>query len=156
MANEAQIQQLEAFVGEILAEEPEFFVVSLRIKPTNNVKVFVDGDQGITIEKCVRINRRLYKAIEESGMYPDGDFSLEVSSPGLDEPLKLTRQFTKNIGRDLEITFNDDTKKEGKLLSVTDADIILEHTEGKGKKAVTQQIVVPFANIKTAVVQVKF
>lgn len=156
MANEAQIQQLEAFVGEILAEEPEFFLVSLRIKPTNNVKVFVDGDQGITIEKCVRINRRLYKAIEESGMYPDGDFSLEVSSPGLDEPLKLTRQFTKNIGRDLEITFNDDTKKEGKLLSVTDADIILEHTEGKGKKAVTQQIVVPFANIKTAVVQVKF
>lgn len=143
-------------MGEILAEEPEFFVVSLRIKPTNNVKVFVDGDQGITIEKCVRINRRLYKAIEESGMYPDGDFSLEVSSPGLDEPLKLTRQFTKNIGRDLEITFNDDTKKEGKLLSVTDADIILEHTEGKGKKAVTQQIVVPFANIKTAVVQVKF
>lgn len=143
-------------MGEILAEEPEFFLVSLRIKPTNNVKVFVDGDQGITIEKCVRINRRLYKAIEESGMYPDGDFSLEVSSPGLDEPLKLTRQFTKNIGRDLEITFNDDTKKEGKLLSVTDADIILEHTEGKGKKAVTQQIVVPFANIKTAVVQVKF
>jgi ribosome maturation factor RimP len=56
----------------------------------------------------------------------------------------------------VEITFNDDTKKEGKLLSVTEADVIIEHTEGKGKKAVTQQLVVPFDNIKTTIVQIKF
>lgn len=156
MANEAHAQQLEAFLGGILAEEPTLFLVSLRIKPTNNIKVFVDGDEGITIQKCVQINRKLYKAIEESGMYPEGDFSLEVSSPGVDEPLQLTRQYNKNIGRHLEIVFNDDSKKEGKLLSVTETDIIIEHTEGKGKKAVTQQVVVPFSNIKTAVVQIKF
>jgi ribosome maturation factor RimP len=156
MANEAQIQQLEGFLKEILAEEPAIFVVSMLIKPTNNIKIFIDGDEGVKIEKCVRINRKMYKAIEESAMYPDGDFSLEVSSPGVDEPLKLIRQYNKNIGRDVEVTFNDDAKKEGKLISVTEADIIIEHTEGKGKKAVTQQLVIPFDNIKTTIVQVKF
>ena len=156
MANEAEIQQLEKFIAEILADEPEYFLVSLRIKPTNNIKVFMDGDQGIAIEKCVRFNRKLYKLIEEAGMYPEGEFSLELSSPGLDEPLKMHRQYVKNIGRDIEISFTDDTKKEGKLVSVAEADLILEHTEGKGKKAVTQQLVVPFSNIKSTIVQIKF
>jgi ribosome maturation factor RimP len=79
-----------------------------------------------------------------------------VSSPGVDEPLKLHRQYKKNIGRFVEVVFNDDTKKEGKLLEVADSDIIIEHTEGKGKKAVTQQLVIPIGNIKTTTVQIKF
>lgn len=156
MANETEIQKLEKLVNEILADEPEYFLVSLRIKPTNNVKVFIDGDQGLAIEKCVRFNRKLYKLIEESAMYPEGEFSLELSSPGVDEPLKMHRQYVKNIGRDVEISFHDDTKKEGKLLSLTEADLILENTEGKGKKAITQQLVIPFEKIKTTIVQTKF
>ena len=56
----------------------------------------------------------LYKIMEEMGMYPDGDFSLEVSSPGLDEPLKLHRQYKKNIGREVEVIMNDDAKKRRK------------------------------------------
>jgi ribosome maturation factor RimP len=156
MANETAIQEIEKMLAAVLAEEPEYFAVSVRIKPTNNIKVFVDGDQGITIEKCVRFNRKLYKLVEESGMYPAGDFSLELSSPGVDEPLKLNRQYTKNIGRFVEVTFQDDSKKEGKLLAVTAADMIIEYTEGKGKKAVTSQLVIPFSNIKTTIVQIKF
>ena len=74
MANEAQIQALEKLLNSLLAEEPDYFLVSLRIKPTNNVKVFIDGDQGLPIEKCVRFNRQLYKLIEETGMYPEGEF----------------------------------------------------------------------------------
>ena len=69
--------------------------------------------------------------IEEAAIYPEGDFSLEVSSPGITEPLKLQRQYTKNIGRDVEIVFKDGTTKEGTLLEVAEADIILEHKEGK-------------------------
>jgi ribosome maturation factor RimP len=156
MANEAVLQQVEKMVDSILAPEPEYFCVSVRIKPTNNIKVFIDGDQGITIEKCVRFNRQLYKLIEEAGFYPEGEFSLELSSPGLDEPLKLHRQYIKNTGREIEVVFMDDTTKTGKLLAVTEADIILEHTEGKGKKAVTQQLVIPFNNIKSTTVQTKF
>jgi len=94
--------------------------------------------------------------IEEAALYPEGEFSLEVSSPGVDEPLKTQRQYNKNIGRSLEIVFTDGTKKEGKLIQVAEADIIIEFTEGKGKKAVTQQLVIPFNNIKTTTVQVKF
>jgi ribosome maturation factor RimP len=156
MEKETQLKQIEAFLHQILEAEPVYFCVDIRIKPTNNIKIFLDGDNGITIERCVAFNRKLYKLLEESGMYPDGDFSLEVSSPGLEEPLKKYRQYVKNIGRSVELIFNDDTKKEGKLLAVTEADILIEHTEGKGKKAVTQQKVIPFKNIKTTTVQIKF
>jgi len=116
----------------------------------------MDGDNGLPIEKCVYFNRKLYKLIEEKAWYPEGDFSLEVSSPGVDEPLQMHRQYVKNIGRNVEIIFNDDTKKEGKLTAVAEADIIIEHTTGKGKKAVTQKLVIPFNNIKTTTVQTKF
>ena len=156
MANEAALEQIEKMVNSLLADEPEYFCVSVRIKPTNNVKVFIDGDQGIPIEKCVRFNRKLYKLIEETGMYPEGEYSLELSSPGLDEPLKMHRQYLKNTGRHVEVVFMDDTKKEGKLLAVTEADIMVEHTEGKGKKMVTEQLVIPFSNIKSTTVQIKF
>ncbi|SDX18735.1 ribosome maturation factor RimP [Hydrobacter penzbergensis] len=156
MANETAIEKIEQLTDQVLANEPAYFRVAVRIKPTNNVKVFIDGDQGISIEKCVQFNRKLYKLIEETGMYPEGEFSLELSSPGVDEPLKLQRQYVKNIGRQVEVLFTDGTQKEGKLLEVAEADIIIEHTEGKGKKAITQQLVIPFNNIKTTTVQVKF
>lgn len=156
MANEIAIEQIEKLTDQVLADEPAYFRVAVKIKPTNNVKVFIDGDQGISIEKCVQFNRQLYKLIEAAALYPEGEFSLELSSPGIDEPLKLQRQYVKNIGRTVEVLFTDGTQKEGKLLEVAEADIIIEHTEGKGKKAVTQQLVIPFTNIKTTTVQVKF
>ena len=156
MATDIQLQQIEKLVDETLAAEPQYFRVQVKIKPTNNVKVFIEGDNGITIEKCVQFNRSLYKKLEEIALFPGGDFSLEVSSPGVGEPLREQRQYNRNIGRDVEVVFIDGTKKEGKLLQVADADIIIETTEGKGKKAVTQQLVIPFNNIKTTTVQIKF
>jgi ribosome maturation factor RimP len=156
MATDLQIQQIEHLVDETLSAEPEYFRVQVKIKPTNNVKVFIDGDNGITIEKCVQFNRSLYKKIDETGMFPPGDFSLEVSSPGVDEPLRQHRQYNRNIGRFVEVVFNDGSKKEGKLVQVAELDIIIESFEGKGKKAVTQQLVIPFNNIKTTTVQIKF
>lgn len=153
---ETRIQQIEELINQLLVEEPTYFLVSLRIKPTNNIKVFMDGDQGISIEKCVKFNRQLYKLIEEKGWYPEGEFSLEVSSPGVGEPLQLHRQYSKNIGRELEVVFTDGTVGLGTLMAVTDADILLETKEGKGKKEVTQQLVIPFHNIKTSTVQIKF
>ena len=156
MANEAALEQIEKLVNNLLADEPDYFCVSIQIKPTNNIKVFIDGDQGMPIEKCVRFNRRLYTLIEETGMYPEGEYSLELSSPGLDEPLKMHRQYVKNIGRNVEVVFMDETIKEGKLMAVTEADIIIEHTQGKGKKMLTQQIVISFINIKSTTVQTKF
>ena len=140
-------------VQALLADQSDFFLVDVRIKPTNNVKVYLDGDKGISIETCVRYNRALYKKLEESGLFPDGDFSLEVSSPGLDEPLKLHRQYLKNIGRWVEVTDLEGAKKEGKLVSADDQELVIESVAGKGKKLETVQSTIPFSNIKTTKVQ---
>lgn len=156
MSADNKLQQIETLLNGLLEDQPEFFLVSLRIKPTDNVKIFLDGDYGITIEKCIYFNRKLRNLIVENGIYPEGEYSLEISSPGVGEPLVKHRQYQKNIGRFVEVVFTDDTKKEGQLMAVTEADIVIEHTEGKGKKAITQQLVIPFSNIKSTTVQIKF
>jgi ribosome maturation factor RimP len=156
MNPEPQIQAFEQKVEALISAEPELFLVEVKIKPTNNIKVFIDGDQGISIEKLVQYNRKLYKEIEETNMFPNGDFSLEVSSPGLDEPLKLFRQYVKNIGRFVEITEMDGSKKEGKLISATEQEITVEEIKGKGKKQEIVQHTIPFESIKTTKIQIKF
>jgi ribosome maturation factor RimP len=156
MTQESTIQAIESLVTSAIKETPEVFLVSIRIKPTNNFKVFLDADNGLSIEKCVKINRFLYKMIEEQGWYPDGNFSLEVSSPGIDEPLKLIRQYIKNIGRKVEVTLLDETKKEGKLLKADEQKISIEEKTGKNKKAVIAEIEIPQENIKQTIVQIEF
>lgn len=156
MSNESHLEKIEELVDQLLADQPEFFKVQVKIKPTNNIKVYIDGDNGLPIDRCVKFNRKLYAMLEEAALYPEGEFSLEVSSPGISEPLKLYRQYVKNVGRLVEVVFLDGETKEGKLLQVTESDLMLEHTSGKGKKAVTQQLVIPFNNIKTTTVQIQF
>ncbi len=140
----------------LIADQPDLFLVEVKIKPTNNIKVFIDGDQGISIDKLVQYNRKLYKEIEERNLFPGGDFSLEVSSPGLDEPLKLQRQYRKNIGRFVEVMDKEGGKKEGKLLSASESELVIEETTGKGKKMETVQHTISFDNIKTTKIQIKF
>ncbi len=154
MTQDTQIQAVEKLLAPLLNED--IFLVSIKIKLTNNFKIYLDADSGLGIEKCIKINRALYKIMEEMGMYPDGDFSLEVSSPGLDEPLKLLRQYKKNIGRDVEVITNYEDKKEGKLTEVTEEKITIEYTEGKNKKAVLKTDEISFSDIKQTKVQIKF
>lgn len=156
MDTSAQIAAISGMINNLLADQPAVFLVQVKIKATNNVKVFVDGDNGITIENCIKLNRKLYAQLEEAGMYPDGDFSLEVSSPGVGEPLLLHRQYTKNIGRLLEVKTLEGAVHTGKLLSAEESGIALEVTTGKGKKAVTQTLSIPFEDIKEASVQIQF
>jgi ribosome maturation factor RimP len=148
--------QLEALVLEILGTDPSYFLVEIRIKPTNNVKVFLDGDNGISIEKCIAVNRAMYKRLEGSGMFPNDDFSLEVSSPGLDEPLKLHRQYLKNKGRKVEVLQKDGIKVEGTMLEVSEQSIELEEIKGKNKKQEIIRHVIPFESIKSTKIQIVF
>ena len=150
------IQSIETLVGQLLSETEDTFLVSIHIKPTNNIKVFLDADSGLNIDKCVKINRAMYRTIEEKGWYPDGNFSLEVSSPGIDEPFKKFRQYKKNIGRNVAIILNDGNTVEGKLLDVNENLIQLEYTEGKNKKAVTVVKEIPFDQIKQTTVLIAF
>lgn len=139
---------------ESLIEGSTLFLVDIKIKPTNNFKVFLDGDSGVTIEAVSKINRALYKYMEESELFPDGDFSLEVSSPGVDEPLKFLRQYKKNLGRKVEITLNEGDPVEGKLIEATEEEVTIEEVIGKKKE--TKQTAIPFSNIKKTVVQISF
>ena len=156
MSTDTQIGVIKQKINELLAEHPTHFLVEIRIKPTNNIKVFIDADEGVNLAVLIEYNRKLYKFIEENSLYPDGDFSLEVSSPGLDEPLKLNRQYKKNIGRFVDILLNDTTKKEGKLIESTEDGIIIEYEIGKGKKKEIKQETILFTDIKNTKIQVKF
>ena len=149
------INSIEELVNEVLENESQYFLVEVKIKPTNNIKVFIDGDNGISIEKCVQLNKQLYKLIQDK-FFPGVDFSLEVSSPGIDKPLKSHRQYIKNIGRNVEILFNEGSVKAGRLVQVSNSDIILEEKTGKGKKTEIKQLVIPFSNIKSITVQIEF
>ena len=156
MQTETQIRSIEEKINGLLAAHPAHFLVEVRIKPTNNIKVFIDGDEGVVLSDLIQYNRKLYKELEDSGFYPDGNFSLEVSSPGLDEPLKLFRQYKKNIGRYVDITMNDLSKKEGKLLEAHEDSLVVEMESGKGKKKEIWQETVPFEQVKNTKIQIKF
>lgn len=156
MTKEAQIQAVEALLSSLLTEDKDYFLVEVSIKPVNNIKVYLDADSGVIIERCVAYNRKLYKAIVESGLFPDGEFSLEVSSPGVDEPLRSVRQYRKNIGRTVEVVQVEGPAITGKLTDATEDAITLEVEEGKGKKKTTTTHVVLYTNIKTTTVQIVF
>jgi len=156
MSTDTQIGVVKQKINELLAEHPTHFLVEIRIKPTNNFKVFIDADEGVNLAVLIEYNRKLYKFIEENSLYPDGDFSLEVSSPGLDEPLKLNRQYQKNVGRFVDVLLNDTTKKEGKLIEATEDGIIIEYELGKGKKKEIKQETILFTDIKHTKIQIKF
>jgi len=156
MIMDTQVSTIEKMVLDILADDPVHFLVEIRIKPTNNVKVFLDGDNGITIEKCISINRALYKKLEETAIFPGDDFSLEVSSPGLDEPLKMFRQYKKNAGRLVEVLLKDGIKVDGKLLEVHENELVIEETKGKNKKKEVILHRLPFDTIKSTKIQIVF
>ena len=156
MTQTTATQPIEAMVQKLIEDVDDMFLVSVRIKPINNIKVFLDSDIGVNIDKCARLNRAMYKIIEEEAWYPDGNFSLEVSSPGVDEPLHLPRQYKKNIGRNVAVTFLDDTTLEGKMIDASEEGIVLEYTEGKNKKAVVHTKQVAYSNMKQTIVQVSF
>ncbi|HVZ57577.1 MAG TPA: hypothetical protein VG870_13010 [Chitinophagaceae bacterium] len=163
MNPDTQVRLVEQKITELLQDDPGYFLVEVRIAPGNHVKVFVDADQGASIDRLVQYNRVLYRRLEESGVFPGNDFSLEVSSPGLDEPLKLHRQYVKNTGRWVEVTRTDGAKTAGRLLEVTQDAILVEEEKGKspdgrprgGKKELVRHVI-PFDNIKTTKIQVKF
>ena len=156
MTIDTQVKAVEQMVDAILGDQQEYFLVEVKIRPTSNIKVFLDGDKGISIERCVSYNRQLYRMIEDSGLFPSDDFSLEVSSPGLDEPLKLFRQYRKNIGRKVEVLLKDGIKTEGVLKQASEEAITVEETRGKNKKREIIEHNFPFDSIKSTKIQIVF
>ena len=133
-----------------ILEEEGLFLVDIVIKGhAGNPKVIVlaDGDQGISIDQCGKVSRKLGNFIEEQELIVDR-YTLEVSSPGLDFPLKIDRQYHKNVGRTLLVDFEDGASVEGELLEVDGNEIRLKvKNEVKG---------FPFRDIKQSKVKISF
>ena len=151
----AEITETIYHLLEPLLDGTDIFIVNIKVKPVNNIKVYLDADSGFSIDKCTSVNRKLYALIEQEQIFPDGDYSLEVSSPGVDEPLLQARQYVKNIGRKVTVTDAEGVDRTGILKSVTDEHLTLEIKPAKAKEALIISEI-PFANIKKTVVQIIF
>ncbi|MEP2027027.1 MAG: ribosome maturation factor RimP [Reichenbachiella sp.] len=149
--------QVQTVVENILSEQEDLFLVDI-IKKGNDrsgkLIVLLDGDQGITIEKCSEVSRAVSHFIDEE-IELNEPLTLEVSSAGLDHPLKLNRQYVKNIGKNVKVTLNDKTLVEGQLKKVEDSSIELEIVIDKKKKT-TETKVVNFEDISKTIVLVSF
>lgn len=150
--------EVNRLINEFLLTRPDLFLVDLKISASSDITVILDGDQGVTLQDCLDASR----AIEFNMDREVHDFSLQVMSSGLSEPLEFPRQFRKNIGRTLDLLMVDDSKIEGELVSVDEEKIVvkLEYRRpkliGKGKEDVVEEREILYSEIKKALVVIKF
>jgi ribosome maturation factor RimP len=123
-------------------------------KGPKKVMILADGDQAFTIDDCANLSRLVAKELDDRGLIDD-NYYLEVSTPGVDHPIKLNRQFVKNIGRSLKVKVKE-VQVEGKLTEVTADKIFLQQETGSGKKKETKTIELLIADIEKALVQISF
>lgn len=128
------------------------FCVEVKIRNNNRIQVFIDGDQGVLIKDCVELSRYIESKLDRD----TEDFELEVSSAGLDQPLKNHRQFVKNIGKTLKIRLTDGTQLSGELKSVTDKTMEVLKEASKKEKTPEQLISIPFSQVEEAKIVIKF
>ena len=94
----------------------DVFLVECRVKTDNKIRVFIDSERGVTIEDCITLSRHIEGYLDRE----QEDFALDVSSAGLDLPLRIPRQYKKNIGRNVDVVMNDGTEIKGKIIEATD------------------------------------
>ncbi|MBK1894407.1 ribosome assembly cofactor RimP [Chryseobacterium paridis] len=151
-------KRIEELLNEFLETRKDLFLTDLKISAGDDITVILDGDNGVSLQDCLDASR----AIEFNMDREEHDFSLQVMSAGLSEPLSIPRQFNKNIGREIEILLEDSSKIEGELLKVDEEKItlILRYRKpkdiGKGKVDVEEEKEIPYSQIKKALVVIKF
>lgn len=154
-------EKIHELLAAKFAEEgfQDCFLVDFHLSITNKLEVFIDSDSGLTLAKCQKISRHLEHHFDEAGWLGD-HYTLEVSSPGLGRPLKLQRQYAKNIGRKVEVTLPDGSSKTGPLIAAGETSFTIQETvvvvEGKKKKKVEVQTELPYDGIKKTMIVISF
>jgi ribosome maturation factor RimP len=155
--------KIEEWLGPELAER-NLYLVDIKFPMGRQIEVYIDSDTGVQISECATISRLLEKQLDESGMVPE-NYILEVSSPGMSNPLRLPRQYKRRIGQVLEIQKADGTQLEGELVEADEDKIKVREVMpqmSKTQKAKSKEIqepkeyVLKFDEIKKAVLQFKF
>jgi ribosome maturation factor RimP len=150
--------KVSSLIAEELENNSSLFLVDLSVSESYKITVTLDGDNGITLQDCIDVSR----AIENNLDREEQDFSLEVASAGVSSPLKLVRQYKKNIGRNLKVKTTTSETIEAKLEAADDDKITLTWTArepkkiGKGKETVAHQREIPYSEIKEAIVTIIF
>lgn len=150
--------KVEQLVHEFLETREDLYLVDLKISAGSDITLILDGDVSLSLQDCLDASR----AIEFNLDREEYDFSLQVMSPGLSEPLKFPRQYKKNIGREVEILMNDDEKITGEITAVDDEKVTLTlryrrpKLVGKGKEDVVEDKEIPYQDIKKALIVIKF
>ncbi|MBX7140665.1 MAG: hypothetical protein K1X63_06240 [Chitinophagales bacterium] len=151
------MMELENRIRELLDQilsENDSYLVDLRMRP-NKVEVYADRDPHITIEDCARISRTLEKRLDEEFGFSQR-YALEVSSPGMDQPLKVLRQFRKNLGRTVDVVLYSGVKRTGVLIYADEKMIKLEEKVKSESAEHTTQAEIPFVQIKSTQVVINF
>lgn len=140
-----------------LDSNQELFLIDYSLSTSGNIVVIIDGDHGVPLEECIRISRHIEHQLDRE----EFDFSLEVTTPDITKPISNPRQYTKNIGRTLEIQLENE-KIEGTLLEVLDHNIVIEYQAripkeiGKGKQTVVKQDTISIDKINKAKVKIVY
>lgn len=134
------------------------FLVGVSVSKTNVVNVFIDGMEGVSIDQCVAVSRKIESNLDRE----TEDFELLVSSAGLGQPFKVIQQYYKYKGKKIEVATTDGEKAEGILSEVSEDGIKLlvpkkVQMEGTRKKQlVSDEQNIGFINIKSAKAIISF
>lgn len=151
MKLEERTQIAQQLLEQVLANQPEYFILEVKVKPFRNgfiVVAFIDTEKGISIEECSQISRLYEQALENSPAF-EQLYRLEISSPGVDRPL-IPRQFLRNVGKKIEVKLTEQEKYLGKLLEVTETNFIIEVPANKKKKIPAFQKAFNYNEIQSA------
>jgi ribosome maturation factor RimP len=132
----------------------EYYMVDLEVFPSNRIVVYIDGDEGVSLDACTQISRILESVLDKEPTM-GGIYVLEVSSPGVSRSLRFPRQYLKHVGRTLKIQLIDGTTIEGQLLN-TGHDTISLEIRPADKKSKPELREIPFDQIKEAYVTIQF
>ncbi len=149
--------QIRTLVEEKIAGT-DLFIVDIIVKPGNKIEIFIDRDSGLALEDCLSVSRHVEGSLDRE----KEDFALDVSSPGVGKPLKLKRQYFKNIGRTVEVKLSEGGKLEGTMTGATEEAITVltkskEEVEGKkGKKWVERELTLSYDQIIETKITISF
>ena len=116
----------------------------------NFVRIIVDSESVLTLDDTAKLTRSIKNASETLSEFPDG-VRIEVSTPGLDCSLSEPFQFKKNLNRNLDVVYYDNslsTKVTGKIIRVGDKSFELESDD--------KTLSLSYDQVKSALVNVSF